>query len=125
EQDVDAGQRTAGGGLAEVGPRVVQLRVFRYRPPRDRADGHDRRIGEQIDQQGRPEVARRAGQADVDRATSKACRTRSMWASVCVAITDVRRRALPGGTAGARAQLVNTPWSTRTRQVRAASQSSP
>ena len=70
-------------------------------------------------------MAGRARQSNVDRASSKATSTSWMCSGVWVAITDVRSRARPGGTAGAMAQLVYTPRSSRVRQSRAAAQSPP
>jgi hypothetical protein len=48
----------------------------------------------------------RARQSNVDRISSNAARAASMWAGSCDAMTDVRSKARPGGTAGGMAQLV-------------------
>ena len=103
--DIAAGEGPAHTRIPQVRRRVGELRMFKERPSGHRP--HRRHVGvvEEQSQEPGTEVAGGSRQANEDLATSKTCRASSMWRSVWVAITEVRRSARLGATAGARAQL--------------------
>ena len=103
--DVAAGQCSAHAGIAQISGGVPQLRMRRQLPASDGPHLDDVGVVQQEGKETRAEMARRPGQPNEDRATSKTWSASSMWRSVWVAITDVRIRARLGDTAGDTAQL--------------------